>query len=200
MVHPKLSMSEELDRIKGKASPKVSAILSSRWFYNEQGLIQQYKSHVLSLLEFSNASIYHAAESKLDELDAIQHRFLRALDLSRENAFLRYNLAPLRLRRDIAVLGFLHRIQLGECHEDFTNLFPRQAHGHAINTRYGKRRHGRQFQEIRGTTNYFNQSIFSPVRVYNVLPDYVVAAKSVKSFQSLPTKDDRYACCVNPHR
>ena len=57
--------------------------------------------------------IDHAAESKLDELDAIQHRFLRALDLSQENAFLRYNLAPLRLRRDIAVLGFLHRIQLG---------------------------------------------------------------------------------------
>ena len=44
-----------------------------------------------------------------------------------------------RLRRDIAVLGFLHRIQLGECHVDFTNLFPRQVHGHAINTRHGKR-------------------------------------------------------------
>ena len=73
MVNQKLSMSDEIDRIKSKASPKVSAILSSRWFYNEQGLIQQYKSHVLPLLEFSNASIYHAAESKLDELDEIQH-------------------------------------------------------------------------------------------------------------------------------
>ena len=73
MVEPKLNMSDEVINIKRKASPKVSARLSTRWFYNEQGLIQQYKSPVISLLEFSNASIYFIAESKLDELNAIRH-------------------------------------------------------------------------------------------------------------------------------
>ena len=120
-MDPKLEMSHEIDMIKRKESQKASAILSSRWFYNEQGLIQQYKSNVVSLLEFSNAAIYHAAESNLDELEAIQEGLLKALDLSFEHAFLHYNRVPLRLRRGIAVLGLLYRIQLGEQHEDFMN-------------------------------------------------------------------------------
>ena len=83
--------------------------------------MEQYTSHVLSLLEFSSAAIYRATESNLDELGAIQHRLLRGWDLASEHAFLHYNLVPLRLRRGIAVLGLLYRIQLGEQHEDFMN-------------------------------------------------------------------------------
>ena len=196
LVDPKLNMGDEIGRIKKKASPKISAILASRWYYNERGLVHQYKAHVLCLLEFSSVAIFHAADSHLDELDALQRRFLHALNLSDGDAFLQYNLAPLRLRRDIAVLGFLHRIQLGEVHEDFAKLFPTEVHGHATNSRHNKRRHGRQFREIWGNTDYFNRSVFSAVRVYNVLPEYVVTANSVQAFQSLLTKDAKFCCRV----
>ena len=194
LVDPKLNMGDEVDRIKREASPNVSAILASRWHYDERGLVQQYKAHVLCLFEFSSVAIYHAAESHLDELDAIQWRFLQALGLSAEGAFLQHNIAHLRLRRDIGVLGLLHRIQLGEVHDDFANLFPRAVHERVTDSRHNRRRHGRQFQEICGNTDYFNRSVFSAVRVYNVLPEYVVAAGSVQLFQSLLTKDARFYC------
>ena len=139
-------------------------------------------------------AIYHAADSHLSELDALQRRFLKALDLSDQDAFLTYNLAPLRLRRDIAILGLLHRIQLGEVHDDFGRLFPRAVHERIFESRHNQRRHGRQFQEFWGNTDYFNRSVFSAVRVYNILPEYTVAATTIKAFQSLLTKDARFWC------
>ena len=67
LVDPKLAMDAEIVRIKKKASPKISAILSCRHFYDTAGMMQQYKSHVLCLLESSSfgfflqrPSIYHA--------------------------------------------------------------------------------------------------------------------------------------------
>ena len=147
MIDPKLNMGDEIERIKKKVSPKISAILASKWFYDTPGLIQQYKAHVLSLLEQSAGAIYHAADSHLDVLDSLQRRFLREIGLSENNAFLKHNLAPLRLRRDIAVLSLLHRIQLGEAHDDFSRLFEKATHPTTTTTRHSKRRHGKQFRE-----------------------------------------------------
>jgi len=142
----------------------------------------------------SASAIYHAADSHLAVLDNLQHHFLRALDLTDQKAFLEYNLAPLCLRRDIAVLGLLHRIQLGEAHDDFATLFQPEVHQRAVHTRHNARRHRRQFRETWGNTDYFNRSIFSAVRVYNVLPEHVVEAKTVQILQSLLTKQARIAC------
>ena len=95
LIDTKLNMVEEISRIKKKAAPKINGILASRRFYGEKYLI---KAHVLCLLEVSIGAIYHTAESHLDELDALQRRFIRELNLSDREAFERYNLAPLRLR------------------------------------------------------------------------------------------------------
>ena len=187
-------MVDEIQRVKKKASPKINAILASRQFYNVRGLVHQCKAHVLSLLEGSAGAIYHAANTHLNIWDSLQRRFLHEIDLTDEEAFLRYNLAPLRLRRDIAVLGLLHRIQLGEAHNDFRTLFAADVHQHTAHTRRNVRRHNRQFHEIWGKTDYFNRSVFSAVRVYNVLPEYVVKANTVQAFQSLLTKDAKFAC------
>ncbi len=166
------------------------------FFLQNPNRIQQYKAHVLSLLEQSAGAIYHAADSHLDVLDSLQRRFLREIGLSENNAFLKHNLAPLRLRRDIAVLGLLHRIQLGEAHDDFSRLFEKATHPTTTTTRHSKRRHGKQFRETWGNTDYYNRSIFSSVRAYNILPEYVVNTTDVQSFQSLLTKDARFACRI----
>jgi hypothetical protein len=156
--------------------------------------MHQYKAHALCQLELSIGAIYHAADSHFAIWDNMQHMFLRELGVTVDEAFLTYNLAPLRLRRDIAVLGMLHRIQLGEAHEDFSKVFEPDHHVRTTATRHNARRHQRQFREVWGRTDFFNRSIFSAVCVYNVLPADIVEAKSVKTFQSLLTKQARIAC------
>ena len=151
---------------------------------------------MLCLLEASSIAISHAAPTHLEKLDSLQHRFLRHIGLDEREAFLnkRYNLAPLQLRRDIGALGLLHKIQLGEAHEDFESLLPKLVHPFTAGTRRNERRHGRQFFEQFGRTDYFNRSLFSMCRVYNVLPWYVFQAESVSLFQKLLTKDAKFAC------
>ncbi len=194
MIDPKLTMEAEILRIRKKASPKINAILAARRYYDTAGLMQQYKAHVLCLLEASSVAIYHAAPSHLRILDSLQRRFLKEVGLTDAEAFLKYNLAPLQLRRDIGALGLLHKIQLGEAHEGFSKILPREVGVHTADTRKNARRHGRQFHEQYGSTDYFNRSLFSVVRVYNVLPPYVVNTKTVEAFQKQLTKDARFAC------
>ena len=60
----------------------------------------------------------------LDKLDAVQTRFLRDAGVDEVEALMHFNLAPLSLRRDIAVLGVVHRAALGEGPPQFKGLRP----------------------------------------------------------------------------
>jgi len=195
ILDPKLLMEDEIRRIRKKAGPKIKAILGTRGYYSTGAMIQQFKSHVLCLLEASAGAIFHASQSHLDSLDRMQSHFVEALGLTENEAFLSFNLAPLKLRRDIAVLGLLHRVQLGEVHPDFQNLFPRENRPQ-VATRHAARRHGKQFQEISGSSHYFNHSVFGATKVYNVMPTYAVNVGDVGSFQSMLTKDARFQCKI----
>ena len=85
--------------------PEIAAILHKNSLYSLGGLLHQYNTHVLYMLEGSACAIYHAAQSHLSTLDELQHRFVEKLWLNGSAAFLRKSgLAPLELRRDIAVL------------------------------------------------------------------------------------------------
>ena len=64
------------------------------------------------------AAVFHAATSHLARMDAIQREFGAKLGLTEDQTFMEYNLAPLKLRRNIAALGFLHRVALGLAHLD----------------------------------------------------------------------------------
>ena len=50
--------------------------------------------------------------------------FLRELEVSDEDAYLNYNFAPPKLRRNIGILGLMHKRVLGECHPVFSQLLP----------------------------------------------------------------------------
>ena len=52
----------------------------------------------------------------------------------------------------------------------------------------------RQFHEMSGNSYYLNQSLFGMTKIYNVLPEYIVAASSVSAFQRVLTKDAKVAC------
>ena len=130
----------------------------------------------------------------LAKLDNLQLRFLSHLQISEECAFLSHNLLPLAVRRNISMLGLLHKIQLGQARKDWELLFPFATHGHFYSTRHARRRHTRQFCETSGKTNAYNRSLFAMVRIYNILPQDYVDATSVSDFQSLLTSEVRKRC------
>ena len=58
---------------------------------------------------FFASTIYHATASVLKRLDRTQDSFLRELGIDKTAILMDFNLAPLSMRRGIALLGMLHR-------------------------------------------------------------------------------------------
>ncbi len=76
-----------VQELVSECNSKLSAILKTRRYYGLDKLVQLFKSHVLSYLEYRTSAIYHATESVLAPLDGALTSFLKALDLSEEEAF-----------------------------------------------------------------------------------------------------------------
>ena len=149
-------------------------------------LVNQFKAHVLCILEGSLAAVFHAASTHLDKLDSIQRSFTERVGLSEEIAFSQYNLAPLKLRRNIAALGFIHRSAIGKSHPEIAQLFPhRAAAPHSFPTRLANDRHCFQLDDrCDGTHNdLLHRSLFGMVRVYNLLPKRAAEKDTVRNFQ-----------------
>ena len=130
------------------------------------------------LLEYRTPAVYHAAKTTLAGIDAVQRRFLRECGLSDEEALLHFNLAPLETRRDIAVLGLIHRSVLGGGPRHFANMFlpsPPSA----------SQKHDKQLLTHRSPRHLqiLSRSALGLVDVYNLLPAQVVGQKSVASMQ-----------------
>ena len=66
----------------------------------------------------------HASDTILEKLDRLQSHYVKELHITEENAFLYFNFAPPSLRRDIGILGFLHKRTLGEAHTAIETLLP----------------------------------------------------------------------------
>ena len=113
MVDTKLTMQYAVDAILAAARPKTRAILRTRSHYDVPTLISQFKTHVWGLIEIHQGAIFHAAATHLNKLDHLQDSFLRELGISCEEAFIKFNFAPVCLRRDIGILGMLHKRVLG---------------------------------------------------------------------------------------
>ena len=108
-----------------------------------------------------------------------------------------YNLAPLPLRRDVAMLGLLHKCTLKSAHPRLQALFPPAPPQQATyRTRRAERRHSKQLLE-RCTGRFLEttrRSAFGLVRVYNFLPEATVCSTTVASFQATLTELAREAC------
>ena len=87
----------------------MASILRTARFFTDGELVNVYKSQLLSYLGYRIAAIYNACNIVLAPLDAFQRRFIRELGISDEDVLFHFNLAPLSCRRDIAMLGAIHR-------------------------------------------------------------------------------------------
>ena len=123
-VDVKLTMNEAIDFVVTRARPKIKALLRARAFYTIVDLIIQFKNHIWGIIEYSHGCVMHASDSALARIDQLQKSFVRELRVTEEFVFLTYNFAPLELRRDIGILGFLHKRVFGECHPGILNLLP----------------------------------------------------------------------------
>jgi len=192
-----LRMHEAIEKLVSKTAPKLTALLRGRRYHTMADMINQYKAHILCILESISAAIFHACDTGLERLDRVQNRFLREMELSPERAFLEFNMGPLRLRRDTAMLSLVHKCVLGVAHQKLCNLFPLDSsEPHRFCTRLASKRHDRQVVDrCNGShSTLLANSIFGCARVYNLLPQAVVDAKSVSTFQSALTNYSRSLC------
>ena len=156
-------------------------------------MMLQFKTHILGILESNIGGIYHATQTVLAPLDRVVTTFVHALNMEVDIAFLQFNLAPLALRRDIAMLGFLHKCNLPNAHPHIRRLFP--AMGATRDT------HSRSMWNIlnfeTGPTFHaevLSRSIFHLTHVYNALPQHIASINDVSQFQHALTHIARHKC------
>ena len=109
------------------------------------------------------------------------------IGLSASDALLSFSLAPLQSRRDIAMLGVLHRVVLGLAPADIASFFPPMTHMRfPRDARGSSLRHNKKLLDrIDGSQPaMLARSLFGLVYIYNLLPQRAVDVASVKEFQS----------------
>ena len=185
-----LQMGSAAREISKEAGWKVKALLRCRKFYPQRELVKLYKAQVLSFIESRTPAIHHAAPSVLDTIDRVQRRFLREVGLTEVDALLRYKLAPLPARRDIAMLGLIHRTSHGRAPAPLADLLTtgplHQRSATTAVTRGASVRHGRQMPEYfsrGGHTVTLRRSCFGLITVWNMVPTKVANTKLTKTCQ-----------------
>ena len=191
LVDGKLLMRNAVDATLTKIRPRIKAMLRTRGHYSTESLIQQFKSHIWGLMEAHTGGIFHAATSILIQFDNSQKHFLEELGESEASAFLKFNFAPPTLRRNIAILGMIHKKVLGKCHPSFDGLLPPKS-------TVEEGRHSKQiyahWSEVTENRVLFNRSIFGMVDIYNNLPQSYVELGTVSAFQSKLTSIAKSRC------
>jgi Ni2+-binding GTPase involved in maturation of urease and hydrogenase len=169
---PELSMVDAVSEIVSAAGWKLRTLLRTRRFYTDSDLVVLYKSHLLSYLEYRTPAIYHATRAVLCRLDAVQTRFLNDIGVDEVTALTVFRLAPLCARRDMALLGIIHRTVLGKGPDQFREFFKLEDQSMAL-------------QDPRRTSKspLMKRSILGLIAIYNLLPARIRAAESVPIFQ-----------------
>ena len=168
-----LSMGHAVSELVSSAGWKLRTLLRTKRFYSGSDLILLYKAHLLSYLEYRTPAIYHATKAVLRRLDAVQRNFLRDVGVDEVNALVHFHLAPLDTRRDIAMLGLIHRTVLGKGPQQFKDFFHTNPNCRSmlLDPRQSSR------------SPLLRRSTLGLVAVYNLLPRKVVSARSVSEFQ-----------------
>ena len=124
LIDAELIMRQCVDALLSRARPKIKAILRTRRHYSVKDLIGQFKTHVWGLLEYQTGAYFHASSYLLKKFDSAQRGFLEELQVDEATAFIAHNFAPPTLRRNIGILGLLHKRVLGKAHPVFEKLLP----------------------------------------------------------------------------
>lgn len=189
----KLSMELEIQRVFSKVRPKIMTMLRTSHIYSIEAMMGQFKTHIWGYFEYAAGCILHVPDSVLFRFDQLQQKFIDHLGISAEDAFLQHNFAPITLRRDIAMLGFLHKRILSECHPKIESVFPRRLadqwdlHSKPMDV---------QLDDIVVRHQMFHRSIFGFALMYNRLTQSLVDEGTVKKFQGRLTAIAKLRCAA----
>lgn len=147
-------------------------LVRTRRYYTGSELVVLYKSHLLSYIEYRTPAIYHATRDILCRLDRIQDRFLEHAGIDEQHAWIHFHLAPLATRRDIAMLGVLHRRVIGKGPPPFKKHFELDGYWRLQDPRAA----------LKGPLVI--RSILGLVAVYHMLPVSCKRASTAKQFQT----------------
>ena len=180
----KLQMGIAVRSCVTEASWRLKTLLRTRRFHTDSELIMLFKSHILSFLEYRTAAIYHACETTLVPLNRVLRSFLRDVNISLVDALLHFHLPPLEARRDIAMLGMLHRAVLRRGPSHFWQWAVRDSSDLRRSARQ-QRNTERPVVEVPGACRLRigRHSLFGLVPVYNMLPNIIVREPTVQGFQ-----------------
>ena len=171
------TMRELIDKCKWK----LIWLLRVRKYHSQQEMVLLYRAHVLSFIEHRTAAIYHSHTSLLDELDALQTRFGEDIGLTPLTALSTYHLAPLDARRDIAMLGLIHRATLDIGPPHLREFFKRSAESNLLENPYALPPYATG--PWRRCLPMITNSAFGLIPIYNALPSEIKRCSKVKTFQ-----------------
>jgi len=180
-----LSMKPCIDSILARVRPKVRALLRLKDMYPTSKMLEQYKTRIWGLKEYSNGAIIIAAPTQLQRLDKVQRWFLHELGMTDTEAFVVHNLAPPSIRRSIGILGFLHKRVLGHCHPLLCTSLP---FAEGLEANYHSKALDPQIDGVNYQHRLYARSLYGYILMYNRLPQCFVDAPSVKSFQAKLTQ------------
>jgi hypothetical protein len=192
MVDPKLTMDAEVEAIVHTVRPKIKALLRTRSYYSTADMMQQYKTHIWGLVEYHNAAVLHATSTITGRIDRLQTSFLEELQVTQEDAFLEFNFGPTSFRRDIGVLGFLHKRVIEKCHPAIIKMLPFSDQP-ASSWWHSKQLYA-YLEECIAKRSLYERSLFAHVHVYNRLPQHLVDIESVSAFQKALVQIARNRC------
>ena len=201
IIDPKLKMNVAIEAIRNKAMPRLQASLSAVRELGQIPATQLYTSQVRSVLECFTPAIYHAEKGFLNRLDDVQNKLLKFLNITPEEAILNYNMAPLPMRRDMAMLGLLFKIAHKKAPTPFQKLFRKvgkpteeeqqntlweivQHIEHKMKRRIGS--HELTLDEsYKISNNREKNSLWGLVRVFNCIPIGIIERETkVQRFQT----------------
>ena len=177
-------MGEATDDICHHVKWKVVVLQRVRKFYGIADIVTLWRSDILSFIEYRTPAIYHAVNVRLGQVDRLQDSFLKDLGLSPLDSLVHFKLAPLSCRRDMALLGLIHRSVLGLGPPQF-HEFVRPPWRWRVRQTVRQRHRFHLEDSIDGRhLNLFRDSVFGLMRVYNLLDPEIVEAQSVANFQA----------------
>jgi hypothetical protein len=196
----KLLMERAVQGLVKECNWKFKSLLRTRRFLSGKHLIDLYKARILSYIEYRTPAVYHANSSLLFSLDRVQERVLEAASVQESEALLFMNLAPLSMRRDIAMLGVIHRAVIGHGPDHFRKYFKKDNSAtacHRLGITEYKDGDVTDFMHPSsgGPAEYIQRSVLGLCSIYNMLPARIVeSCPTVSSFQG-KLQDLAKECC-----
>jgi len=153
--------------------------------YSLNTMLNQFKTHVWSHLEYSNGALLLAKPAERRRLDKVQRGFLYEIGLNDEEAFINYNFGPPSLRRAIGILGFIHKRVLCKCHPALVQALPYVSD---MTGRYHSRSLESFYDQVSTCWPLYFRSLWAYVNIYNRLSQGLVDTECIPTFQGKLTQ------------